>query len=96
MNQHSGVYPQQKFTKHTALVGSATRLELVGTTTVLAVKKTHELRGDVAVVVRWSIRVGGYVPSWGEDEEVCEGSGGVAGPGREHTEDGGVDVIDGD
>lgn len=81
---------------HPALEAHAAGLELVGPPGVLAVDQAHEFAGDVAVVVRGSVRVGGDVPAGAEDEEVGEGRGGVAAARGQDAEDGGVDVVDGD
>lgn len=79
-----------------ALEGDAARLELVRAAAVVAVDEAHELRGAVAVVVGRAVRVRRDVPARGEDEEVGQGCGGVARPGRQHAKDGRVNVVDGD
>jgi len=81
---------------HPALEADAAGLELVGAAGILAVDEAHELGRDVAVVVGRAVRVRCNVPARGEDQEVGEGRGGVAGARGQNAEDGRVDVVDGD
>lgn len=81
---------------HTALKRNATRLEGVRAAAVVAVDQAHQLGGGVAVVVRRAVGVRGDVPARREDEEVGERRVEVARLGREHAEDGRVDVVDRD
>ena len=81
---------------HPALEADAAGLEFVGAAGILAVDEAHELRRDVAVVVGRAVRVRCNVPARGEDQEVGEGRGRVAGARGQNAEDGRVDVVDGD
>lgn len=54
----------------TALVRRAAGLEFVRAAAVFAVDETHEIRSNIAVVVKGAVCIGGDVPARGKDEEV--------------------------
>ena len=80
---------------HTALVRGTSRLELIRAPSILSVEKPHELRSDVTVVVGWSVRVRGNIPSRREYEKVREGGGGVSGTCCQDAEDTWIDMVHG-
>ena len=70
-----------------SLVAAAAWLELIATSSVVTVHKTHELRCAVAVIVRRAERAGSDVPPRRKDEEVGEWVARGLGFGGEDAED---------